>query len=576
MAAAHPERNLQEEITCPICLDYFKDPTTTNCGHSFCRACIVGYWEALGANPTCPQCREPCERGKLKDNAHLASILEKVRQLQGSRPQGGHLCRQHGEKVKLFCKNDLEAICVLCDRSIQHRYHFVLPIKEAAQEYKKSFQESLVPLNMKLQDVKLFIFEENQEAAKLEELCKDQRKSIVCEFENFQRHLEDMKLCFVSSHDLEEQDILMSIREGAIQKGSRYAKCQNLLKEIKKIYDEPGVVFLKDTFRNQRENIVLQFEDLQRFVEEKKFWILAGYDEEEKDILKRDQGRVIQLKSQHSSLQKLITEVEDKCQQIDMEFLKDVKTIMRRCENVVVQKPVSDPEELQRNWNSFFKHHSILKKLILDFKESFLAELEWRKSCSFAVEVTLDPDTAHRWLILSEDEKSVRCGDKAQDVPKNPQRYDIYPIVLGRERLNSGRHYWEVEVTDKAAWELGVCDESVSRKGEVTAFEPDKGYWTVRLRHNKYQAMTSPPTLLTPQVLPRVVGIFLDYEAGRISFYNVEGRRLLYAFPQVAFPPQLRPLFNPGLRSEWTNDIVMQILPVTEQEWEEEDECTRL
>ncbi|XP_069459929.1 E3 ubiquitin-protein ligase TRIM39-like isoform X2 [Ambystoma mexicanum] len=499
MAAAHPERNLQEEITCPICLDYFKDPTTTNCGHSFCRACIVGYWEALGANPTCPQCREPCERGKLKDNAHLASILEKVRQLQGSRPQGGHLCRQHGEKVKLFCKNDLEAICVLCDRSIQHRYHFVLPIKEAAQEYKKSFQESLVPLNMKLQDVKLFIFEENQEAAKLEELCKDQRKSIVCEFENFQRHLEDMKLCFVSSHDLEEQDILMSIREGAIQKGSRYAKCQNLLKEIKKIYDEPGVV-----------------------------------------------------------------------------FLKDVKTIMRRCENVVVQKPVSDPEELQRNWNSFFKHHSILKKLILDFKESFLAELEWRKSCSFAVEVTLDPDTAHRWLILSEDEKSVRCGDKAQDVPKNPQRYDIYPIVLGRERLNSGRHYWEVEVTDKAAWELGVCDESVSRKGEVTAFEPDKGYWTVRLRHNKYQAMTSPPTLLTPQVLPRVVGIFLDYEAGRISFYNVEGRRLLYAFPQVAFPPQLRPLFNPGLRSEWTNDIVMQILPVTEQEWEEEDECTRL
>ncbi|KAJ1134908.1 hypothetical protein NDU88_001354 [Pleurodeles waltl] len=177
-------------------------------------------------------------------------------------------------------------------------------------------------------------------------------------------------------------------------------------------------------------------------------------------------------------------------------------------------------------------------------------------------EVTLDPDTANSWHILSENGRNVRRGDRAQDLPDTPQRFNPAVIVLGRERLSSGRHYWEVEVGDKTEWTLGVCDESVSRKGGIR-LSPKNGFWTVWLRGGDYEARTSPPTLLTPRAPPRTVGLFLDYEAGRFSVYNVDDRSLLFTFSGASFPPTLRPYFSPGLNEGGKNAGDLRILPVT-------------
>ncbi|KAJ1134722.1 hypothetical protein NDU88_001169 [Pleurodeles waltl] len=138
-------------------------------------------------------------------------------------------------------------------------------------------------------------------------------------------------------------------------------------------------------------------------------------------------------------------------------------------------------------------------------------------------------------------------------------------IVLGRERLSYGRHYWEVEVGDKTEWSLGVCDEAVTKKGKIT-LTPENGYWTVLLRDGKYKAATSSLTPLTPCVPPRAVGLFLDYEAGRLSLYNVDDRSLLFTFSGASFPPTLRPFFNPGLSDGGRNAGPLRILPVTGQE----------
>lgn len=73
-----------------------------------------------------------------------------------------------------------------------------------------------------------------------------------------------------------------------------------------------------------------------------------------------------------------------------------------------------------------------------------------------AGDVTLDPDTANPELVLSEDKRSVRRGDLRQALPDSPERFDPGPCVLGREPLTSGRHYWEVEVGERASWALGV------------------------------------------------------------------------------------------------------------------------
>ncbi|XP_029769826.1 E3 ubiquitin-protein ligase TRIM39-like [Terrapene carolina triunguis] len=177
--------------------------------------------------------------------------------------------------------------------------------------------------------------------------------------------------------------------------------------------------------------------------------------------------------------------------------------------------------------------------------------------------MTLDPDTANPQLVLSEDRKHVRLGDTRQDLPNNPERFDPCVCVLGAERFAGGRRYWEVEVGDKPEWALGVCRESVSRKGQVTA-TPEHGYWVVWLREGEYMACTSPRTPLPVSVRPSRVGIFLDYEAGEVSFYNVTDTSHLFTFTDT-FSGTLRPYFYTGLNAGGTKAAPLIICPVPVQ-----------
>ncbi|XP_006902399.1 PREDICTED: butyrophilin subfamily 1 member A1-like [Elephantulus edwardii] len=175
-------------------------------------------------------------------------------------------------------------------------------------------------------------------------------------------------------------------------------------------------------------------------------------------------------------------------------------------------------------------------------KEKLLEELKWKKATLHAVDVTLDPDTAHPHLFLYEDSKSVRLEDSRQKLPENPERFDSWPCVLGREVFTSGRHYWEVEVGDRTDWAIGVCRENVMKKG-FDPMTPENGFWAVELYGNGYWALTPLRTPLPLAGAPRRVGIFLDYEAGDTSFYNMSDGSLIYTFPKVSFSGPLRPFF---------------------------------
>ncbi|XP_046707410.1 butyrophilin subfamily 1 member A1-like isoform X2 [Silurus meridionalis] len=98
----------------------------------------------------------------------------------------------------------------------------------------------------------------------------------------------------------------------------------------------------------------------------------------------------------------------------------------------------------------------------------------------FAVDVTLDPDSAHPNLILSDDGKQVRCGDKEKNVTDTPQRFTYYPAVVGNQSFSSGRFYFEVQVRGKTHWILGVVSENINRKEGILQ-RPQNGFWTVGL-----------------------------------------------------------------------------------------------
>ncbi|XP_078525120.1 butyrophilin subfamily 1 member A1-like isoform X1 [Lissotriton helveticus] len=168
---------------------------------------------------------------------------------------------------------------------------------------------------------------------------------------------------------------------------------------------------------------------------------------------------------------------------------------------------------------------------------------EWRWARSFAAQITMDPDTANPRLALSENGRSaIWLEDSELDLPDTPARFNRSPCVLGRERLTSGRHYWEVEV-GSVGWEMGVCDESVNRKGRA-APSPEKGCWAVGILTGKeYHAFTSPSTHLRPKVPPKVISVFLDYEAERVTFYDAKEKSQIFSFPPARFPRILLPYF---------------------------------
>ncbi|XP_006877942.1 PREDICTED: butyrophilin subfamily 1 member A1-like, partial [Chrysochloris asiatica] len=157
--------------------------------------------------------------------------------------------------------------------------------------------------------------------------------------------------------------------------------------------------------------------------------------------------------------------------------------------------------------------------------------------------VVLDPDTAHHNLILSEDGRCVTWNEKAQELPENEQRFSALPCVLGRQLINSGRHYWEVEVGDRGFWDLGICRNNVMRKGRIV-IKPEDGFWAIRFYKNEYWALTSPEAKLTLKNHPTKVCIFLDYENGCISFYNMTNNSHIHTFEQCSFNGPLRPLFR--------------------------------
>ncbi|XP_030055815.1 E3 ubiquitin-protein ligase TRIM41-like [Microcaecilia unicolor] len=138
MAAANPSESLRHEASCSICLDYFTDPVTTDCGHNFCRSCITQSWEGRDTVFPCPQCRKRSRQRNLRSNRQLANMTEMVKKLSQTsvRPKEENLCEKHEEKLKLFCEEDQKIICLICKESRDHKSHTVIPIEEAAEEYK--------------------------------------------------------------------------------------------------------------------------------------------------------------------------------------------------------------------------------------------------------------------------------------------------------------------------------------------------------------------------------------------------------------------------------------------------------
>ncbi|XP_068565551.1 nuclear factor 7, brain-like isoform X2 [Cebidichthys violaceus] len=183
-------------------------------------------------------------------------------------------------------------------------------------------------------------------------------------------------------------------------------------------------------------------------------------------------------------------------------------------------------------------------------KEKLIAKTKLKRVQQFAKDVTLDPDTANAYLVLSDDGKKVYCGDATQNLPDNPERFNPALNVLGKQRFSSGRFYYEVQVKGKTSWDLGVVKESINRKGSITA-SPENGFWTICLRKgDKHKASA---VNLSVKTRPEKVGVFVDYEKGSVSFYDVDSADLIHSFTDCSFTEKLYPFFSTGCHYDGKN-----------------------
>nr|XP_042703219.1 zinc finger protein RFP-like isoform X2 [Chrysemys picta bellii] len=466
-AAGNPLKSLRDEATCSICLSFFKDPVSLDCGHSFCRACITQCWERPDTAISCPQCRETFPQRTLRPNRQLGNMVEIAKQLSLPAAAGGDLCNAHQEPFKLFCNQDQTLICVICRESQAHRAHLVVPIEEAAREHKDQIQTRLNTLK-------------------------------------------------------QEREELLEWKQAGEKQSQEY---------LGKIVAE-------------RQKIVSEFEQVRQFLEEQERLLLAQLEELDKEIVKIQDENVTKLSEEICHLSDLISEIEEKCQQPTSQFLQDIRSTWSRCEKVKFEKPVAVPEDLRERVGVSSQRNVCLQEALKKFKETLPYQLRFLISkAEKEVQATPDPDLANPCSIVSTDESVIQ---KYQDTGYSVPQDMFYPAacVLGYKGFTSGRCYWEVKVGNKDEWVLGIAKESVIHEGAISC-TPEEGIWALQSTGNEYWALTSPKTALDLPRSPSNIGVYLDYEGQKVTFYDItsSGKEPIFTFTS-SFTGKIIPFFG--------------------------------
>ncbi|XP_015803904.1 zinc-binding protein A33 [Nothobranchius furzeri] len=434
----------EEDLTCPVCCDIFRDPVLLPCSHSFCRDCLKRCRDA--GMRECPVCRKKGPKSSPPSNLALKNVCEAVQQAKRQNSEDKTNCNLHGEKLKLFCLVDKQPICVVCQSSKLHKNHECLPKDEALQDCKDELEASLKNLREKLKS--------------LEEIQRTSAELL--------KHVESQMLETQAAIRSQFQQLHQVLYD---EESSRLAAVER--------EKEEKITAMKEKIRNTSVDVISATETI-------------------------------------AVIQKQLTEN-------DMDLLQNFKATQDRSQGVL-----SGLHNMSGLLMDVTKHLSNLKCRV------------WEKLLDSVgyTHVTLDPNTAHPCLVLSDDLTSLHYSKQPSCCPDNPERFHMSAEVVGSTAFDSGSHHWVVETGSSPDWLLGVASSSVQRNTEVSA-RPENGFWTLCFRDGELRAMTSPPALLEVSNTPKQVKVQLDYEKGMVSFLNPADNSLIYAFTQTFTEPLL-------------------------------------
>ncbi|XP_051236981.1 E3 ubiquitin-protein ligase TRIM21-like [Dicentrarchus labrax] len=538
----------EDQFLCSICLDVFTDPVTIPCGHNFCKTCITEHWN-INVQCQCPNCKEVFNtRPELKVNTFISEMAAQFRQSAQQKASSSSSEQQVSKPGEVPCdvctgtklkalKSCLVCLASYCETHLEphlttsglKRHQLIDPV------------ENLEGRMCTKHDKLLELF------CKTDQMC-------VC------------MLCTVLDHKTHDVVPLKEEYEGKkAELGKTEAEIQQMIQKRRlKIQEiKHSVELSKEGADREIADGVQVFTALKESVERSQAELIDTIKEKQRKTEKQAEDFIKELEQEISELKKRSSEVDQLSQS------EDHLHLLQSFLSLNAAPPTKDWTEVSVRPPSY---EGTVRRAVNQLEETLskqmkkLIEVELKRVQQYAVDVTLDPDTAHPKLILSDDGKQVYCGDVKKNLPDNPQRFDTFANVLAKQSFTSGRFYYEVQVKGKTEWDLGVARESINRKGIIT-LSPQNGYWTILLRNkNEYKAAAGPPVRLSLQSQPEKVGVFVDYEEGLVSFYDVDAAALIYSFTGCSFTEKLYPYFSPSLNYGGKNSAPLIISPVNHTE----------
>ncbi|XP_049442374.1 nuclear factor 7, brain-like isoform X1 [Epinephelus fuscoguttatus] len=215
----------EEDLCCPVCQDVFRDPVVLSCSHSFCKDCLKRWWRQ---KPTreCPVCKTVSSTAKPPVSLVLKNLCEAFL-LERDQRASEALCSLHSEKLKLFCLDHQQPVCVICRDSEKHTKHRFRPVDEAARQHKKELEETLKPLKEKLKVCKQVKVKCEQTAQHMKVQARRTKRQIKKQFKKLHQFLEE-----------EEEARMAALREEEEQKSQMMKeKMEALSREIAALSD---------------------------------------------------------------------------------------------------------------------------------------------------------------------------------------------------------------------------------------------------------------------------------------------------------------------------------------------------
>ncbi|XP_030283013.1 E3 ubiquitin-protein ligase TRIM21-like [Sparus aurata] len=542
----------EDQFLCSICLDVFTDPVTIPCGHNFCKTCITTHWD-INVPCQCPNCKKTFyTRPELQVNtfiSEMAAQFRKSAQQKASSSSSEQQVSKPGEVPCDVCTGTkLKAMksCLVCLASYCETHLAPHLTKSGLKRHQ------LIDPVEKLEDRMC-----TKHDKLLELFCKTDQMCVCM-------------LCTYSDHKTHDVVPLQEEYEGKkAELGKTDAEIQHMIQKRRlKIEEIKRSVELsrKDADREIAAGVQV-FSALKDSVERSQTELIDTIKEKQRETEKQAEGFIKELEQEISELEKRSSEVKQLSQSEDhLHLLQSFPSLITRIKLALNTAPFT------KDWTGV----SILPPLyegtvvtaVNQLEETLRKKrkIELKRVQQYAVDLTLDPDKAQLYLILSDDGKQVKHGDVKKNLPDNPERFDTCPCVLAKQSFCSGIFYYEVQVKGKTGWDLGVARESINRKGEIT-LNPQNGYWTICLRNkNEYYAPAEPSVCLSLKCRPEKVGVFVDYEEGLVSFYDVDAAALIYSFTGCCFTQKLNPYFCPCNHDGGKNVAPLIISPVNHTE----------